>query len=152
MNRENLKQFENLFIELKKNILNEMKLNEEGLEWQKGDDLDQERLERSRTLELKLLGRQSFMLKKIDNALFKIKHGTYGICDECEGEIEINRLKARPIATQCIACKEVEERGESNILYEKKSHTHGKTMFNNVILINSFKEHDNIATINSDSY
>lgn len=152
MNRENLKQFESLFIELKKNILNEMKLNEEALEWQKGDDLDQERLERSRALELKLLGRQNFMLKKIDNALFKIKNGTFGICDECEGEIEMNRLKARPIATQCIACKEVEERGESNILYEKKSHTHGKTMFNNVILMSSYKEQDNITTINSDIY
>lgn len=152
MNREDLKQFENLFIELKKNILNEAKLNESELEWQAGDEADQERVERTRALELKLLGRQNFMLKKIDNSLLKIKSGTYGICDECEGEIEINRLKARPVATQCIACKELEERGEEKLLYEKKSHTHGKTMFNNVILMKAHKEIDNISILNSESF
>lgn len=150
MNRENLKEFENLFLELKKNILNEMKLSEEKLAWTKGDDLDQSVNDSSRALELKLVGRQTFMLKKIDHCLLKIKDGTYGTCEECDGEIEINRLKARPVATQCIQCKEMEERGEEKILYEKKSHTHGKTMFNNVILMNSFKEPDNVVAINSD--
>jgi DnaK suppressor protein len=82
----------------------------------------------------------------------KIKNGTYGVCDECEGEIEINRLKARPVATQCIACKESEERGEEKLLYAKKSHTHGKTMFNNVILMSSYKENDNVTSINSDAF
>jgi DnaK suppressor protein len=150
MNRENLKQFENLFLELKKNILTDMKRSEDGFEWTKGDEVDQESTDRNRALELKLLGRQNFMLKKIDHALIKIKNGTYGTCDECDGEIEINRLKARPVATQCIACKENEERGEEKLLYEKKSHTHGKTMFNNVILMNSFREETNVVAINSD--
>jgi DnaK suppressor protein len=149
MNRENLKQFENLFLELKKNTLNEMKLAEGSLEWQKGDEADLEGLERARALELKLLGRQTFMLKKIDYCLMKIKNGTYGTCEECDNEIEINRLKARPVATQCIACKEAQERGEENILYERKSHTLGKSMFNNVIAINSFRDQDNIITMNS---
>lgn len=152
MNRDDLKKFENLFIELKKNILNEMKLNEAELEWQKGDDADQEGLERSHALQVKLLGRQNFMLKKIDHCLLKIKNGTYGQCEECEGDIEMGRLRARPVATQCIACKESEERNEDRILYEKKSHTLGKTMFNNVILMNSYKEPDNIATINSENF
>jgi DnaK suppressor protein len=143
MNKENLVYFENLFLELKKNLLSELKLQDEGRNFEKGDDIDQESLERTRALEFKLLGRQSFMLKKIDHALLKIKNGTYGICDECDGEIEINRLKARPVATQCILCKELEERSEDKILYEKKSHTHGKTMFNNVILMSSFREENN---------
>jgi hypothetical protein len=100
-----------------------------------------------------LIGRQTFMLKKIDYCLNKIKAGTYGVCEECEGDIEINRLKARPVATQCIACKEAEERGEERLLYEKKSHTHGKTMFNNVILMNSYREpENNIVAINSENF
>ncbi len=153
MNRENLNIFSNLFLELKKNILTEMKQVEGNLEWSKGDELDLEAEERARALELKLIGRQTFMLKKIDYCLNKIKAGTYGVCEECEGDIEINRLKARPVATQCIACKESEERGEERLLYEKKSHTHGKTMFNNVILMNSYREPEsNIVAINSENF
>lgn len=135
MNAEMMKQFENLFIELKKNTLNEMKMIDPVLE--KGDEVDLSQEDRQRALELKLLGRQNFMLKKIDNALFKIKSGTFGICEECDGEIEMNRLRARPVATQCISCKEEEERNEGQMLYEKRSHTHGKTMGGNVIQLRS---------------
>lgn len=131
MNGEMMKQFENLFIELKKNILNEMKMIDPSLE--KGDEVDLSQEGAQKALELKLLGRQNFMLKKIDNALFKIKNGTFGTCEECEGEIEINRLRARPVATQCIACKEEAERNEGQMLYEKRSHTHGKGFGGNVI-------------------
>lgn len=135
MNAEMMKQFENLFIELKKSTLNEMKMIDPVLE--KGDEVDLSSEDRQRALELKLLGRQNFMLKKIDNALFKIKNGTFGICEECDGEIEMNRLRARPVATQCITCKEEEERGEGQMLYEKRSHTHGKTLGGNVIQMRS---------------
>ncbi len=131
MTTEMMKQFENLFIELKKNILNEMTRAEPAFE--KGDEVDLSLEDRQRTLELKLLGRQNFMLKKIDNALFKIKNGSFGICDECDGEIEINRLRARPVATSCIACKEEAEKNEGQVLYEKRSHTHGKGLGGNII-------------------
>lgn len=152
MNRELLKQFENLFLELKKNTLNELKLEEKGLSWEKGDEVDQSLEERERAMNLKLLGRHSFMLKKIDGALFKIKNGTFGICEECDGEIEMNRLRARPVATQCIACKEEAERSEGQVLYEKRSHTHG-TGFNNTNVIPLRVERDdNIIAMNGDIF
>lgn len=128
-------QFENLFLEMKKNLLNEVKLQESELEWQKGDETDLSNDDRERQLKLKLISRQTFMLKKIDNALFKIQEGTFGICEECDGEIEINRLRARPIATQCIHCKEEMERSENHMLYEKRSHTNGNSFKNNIIPI-----------------
>jgi DnaK suppressor protein len=131
MNGEMMKQFENLFIELKKSTLNEMKMIDPSTE--KGDEIDLSQEELQRALELKLLGRQNFMLKKIDIALFKIKNRSFGVCEECDGEIEINRLRARPVTTQCIGCKEEEERGEGQVLYEKRSHTHGKGFGGNVI-------------------
>ncbi len=134
MDRELLKQFENLFLELKKQTLNELKLEEKNMSWEKGDEIDQSLEERERAMNLKLLGRHSFMLKKIDGALFKIKNGTFGICEECDGEIEINRLRARPVATQCIACKEEEERTEGQVLYEKRSHTHGVGLNNSNVI------------------
>lgn len=151
MNRDLLKQFENLFLELKKNTLNEMKLEEKNMSWEKGDEVDQSLEERERAMNLKLLGRHSFMLKKIDGALFKIKNGTFGICEECDGEIEINRLRARPVATQCIACKEEEERSEGQVLYEKRSHTHGIGLNTNVIPLRTERE-DNVIQMSADLF
>ncbi len=134
MEAQILKQFENLFIEMKKNLINEMKIQENELQWQKGDETDLSNDDRERMLKLKLVGRQTFMLKKIDHALLKIKEGNFGKCDECDCDIEINRLRARPIATQCITCKEEAERGENHMLYEKKSHTKGMEFKNTNVI------------------
>ena len=151
MDRKLLAQFENLFLELKKNTLNEMKLEDKNLNLEKGDEVDLSLVDQERAMNLKLLGRQSFLLKKIDGALFKIKNGTFGLCDECDGEIEITRLRARPVATQCISCKEEGERSEGQIHYDKRSHTHGRTFASNVIPLRaSSLNEDNVITMNSD--
>jgi len=44
-------------------------------------------------------------LRDIDNALDRIKKGTYGICKYCKLEIGEKRLLARPVANTCISCK-----------------------------------------------
>jgi len=44
-------------------------------------------------------------LRDIENALERIKKGTYGICKYCKKEIGEKRLLARPVANTCIACK-----------------------------------------------
>ena len=44
-------------------------------------------------------------IDQIDMALGKIDNGTYGICEDCGGEIPLARLEALPFATQCIECK-----------------------------------------------
>lgn len=154
MKREILAQFENLFLELRKNTLNEIKLEDKALNWEKGDEIDQSLEDQERAMNLKLLGRHTFMLKKIDGALLKIKNGTYGICEECDGEIEINRLRARPVATQCISCKEEQERSEGQVLYEKRSHTHGKSFGKNVIPLraNTMDQDNNVLAMNADIY
>lgn len=153
MDRKLLEQFENLFLELKKNTLNEMKLEDKSFKSEKGDDVDLSLEDQERAMNLKLIGRHSFMLRKIDGALLKIKNGSFGVCEECDGEIEINRLRARPVATQCIACKEEEERNEERVIYEKRSHTHGKTFGTNVIPLraNNFDQ-DNVIAMNSDIF
>jgi DnaK suppressor protein len=43
--------------------------------------------------------------KNVLNALKKIDDGSYGICEECEEEIPIKRLKAIPDARYCISCQ-----------------------------------------------
>ena len=37
----------------------------------------------------------------IKSGLDKIKHGTYGICQVCQKEIEVDRLEANPSARTC---------------------------------------------------
>ncbi len=49
-------------------------------------------------------------LNEIDRALDKIEDGSYGNCDECGGEISIDRLKAIPNASFCISCQEKREK------------------------------------------
>lgn len=44
-------------------------------------------------------------LKDINDALEKMKNGTYGICENCKEEIDTERLKVYPEAKACIKCK-----------------------------------------------
>lgn len=48
-------------------------------------------------------------LKQIEEALRKIREGTYGICDMCGINIPIGRLKAKPFAKFCTECRTVFE-------------------------------------------
>ncbi len=52
-------------------------------------------------------------LKQIEEALKKIKEGTYGICDMCGINIPIGRLKAKPFARFCTECRTVFEQENS---------------------------------------
>lgn len=49
-------------------------------------------------------------LAEIDGALRRLEEGRYGICDECDEEIPIERLKLMPAALLCVDCRSAEER------------------------------------------
>ena len=67
------------------------------------------------SLELRTRDRERKLIKKIDEALEKIKHQEYGYCDACGVEIGVRRLEARPTATLCIDCKTLDEIKEKQI-------------------------------------
>ena len=48
-------------------------------------------------------------LREINNALQKLKEGTYGVCEICEKPIGYRRLEAMPSARLCIKCKAEQE-------------------------------------------
>lgn len=50
-----------------------------------------------------ILNNLEIKYNEIKKALTKMDAGTYGICDVCEKEIEIERLDANPGATTCMA-------------------------------------------------
>ncbi|HBO17206.1 MAG: hypothetical protein UR69_C0002G0139 [Candidatus Moranbacteria bacterium GW2011_GWE2_35_2-] len=43
-------------------------------------------------------------LKDVNDALERIEKGTYGFCENCQQEIDIERLRAYPAARTCIKC------------------------------------------------
>ena len=96
----------------------------------KGDFMDEDFSNRQNMLQFRIKSREKFFLKKIEDTLAKIDSDEYGTCSECGTDIGFKRLLARPMADKCINCKEVEERQEGNIFYEKKSHTLGKVIEN----------------------
>jgi DnaK suppressor protein len=51
-------------------------------------------------------------LQLIDESLKRIKAGSYGLCANCEEEINQKRLDAVPWAKYCIDCQEKQERGQ----------------------------------------
>ena len=51
------------------------------------------------------------MLQMVDEALFRMKHGKFGVCMECGEKMLPKRLEAVPWARHCISCQEREEKG-----------------------------------------
>ena len=76
------------------------------------DIVDQASSYTDKTVEMKAINRQIKLISKIDQALKKIKDGTYGFCEETGEPIGIKRLIARPVATLCIAAQEKHEKEE----------------------------------------
>ncbi len=76
------------------------------------DPNDRATVESDRSFELRLRGRERKLMEKINEALVRIKSGTYGICRECGDKISIKRLEARPVAELCIECKTLQEQQE----------------------------------------
>jgi DnaK suppressor protein len=64
-------------------------------------------------MKMRLGNRESLYFKKIEEALLRMKDGTYGLCLDCGAQIGLKRLEARPTAELCIECKESQERNES---------------------------------------
>ena len=85
-------------------------LQEGGL--QAPDITDRASLETDRSLELRTRDRARKLIAKIDEALERIKDGSYGICEETSEPISVRRLEARPIATLSLEAQERHERME----------------------------------------
>jgi len=51
------------------------------------------------------------LLHMVDNALSRIREGTFGECISCGEEINAKRLEAVPWTQHCIACQEKLEKG-----------------------------------------
>jgi DnaK suppressor protein len=73
------------------------------------DPNDRASQETDRSLELRTRDRERKLIRKIDESRASVASGDYGYCENCGIEIGVQRLEARPTATQCIDCKNLNE-------------------------------------------
>ena len=116
LTKKELKKFQELLEEKRKLVLDRARqMMSEGMVLDTNDLPDEMDLASSEYLQsftFRLRGREKHFLDKIERALQKIEEGTFGACEECEEEISVKRLEARPETTLCIRCKEDQERAE----------------------------------------
>ena len=79
------------------------------------DHVDQASLQATRDFTLRIRDRESRLIGKINQSLARIEECTFGICDMCGEKISLQRLKARPVTTFCITCKNKIEALEETI-------------------------------------
>ena len=112
--KEFLKQASDMLEEMKRSLMREMqgrvKGETEGVEDEGRDTYDLASDERDREINFILNDRERDKLVAIDEALQRIKEKTYGLCESCEGEIQLGRLKILPFSRLCVKCQEENEK------------------------------------------
>jgi DnaK suppressor protein len=118
MNKAQLKKFkalleakrDEIIKKAKQTLTEDMQLDSSDLP----DEMDLASSEYLQSFTFRLRGREKSFLDKIQKALAKIEDGSFGQCEECDEEISVKRLEARPETTLCIRCKEDQERVEKD--------------------------------------
>lgn len=112
--REFLKQASEMLQEMKQSLMKEMhgrvKEETEGIKDEGRDTYDLASDERDREINFILNDREREKLLAIDESLQRIAEKTYGICESCEGEIQLGRLKILPFTRLCVKCQEENEK------------------------------------------
>jgi DnaK suppressor protein len=112
--REFLKQAKDMLEDMKRLAMKEMqgrvKGETEGVKDEGRDTYDLASDERDREINFILNDREREKLVAIDDALERIRDKTYGICESCEGEIQLGRLKILPFTRLCVKCQEENEK------------------------------------------
>jgi DnaK suppressor protein len=112
MNKKDIKFFEKLLHQRLQELLSHADQTVTGMTEQKEnfpDPTDRASLESDRNFMLRIRDREHKLIKKVKKALDRIESGTFGVCETCGEDISLERLKARPVTTQCIDCKTKEE-------------------------------------------
>ena len=79
-------------------------------------------------MRMRLGNRESLYFKKVEEALLRIKDGSYGACLDCGSQIGLRRLMVRPTAELCIECKESAEKNEVLNAEGRKHKSLGETI------------------------
>jgi RNA polymerase-binding transcription factor len=86
-----------------------LELSDDGVK----DSMDLSVMDVSKELALRLGDRESQMVADIDQALLRIKEGSYGVCARCNKPIDERRLEAIPTARYDADCQTQLEQARS---------------------------------------
>ena len=109
MDAEKLKHFQNLLInqlrqsteQIRTDQAAALELYDDGVK----DSVDMSVQDLNKEIALRLGERSSQVVADIDQALLRIKEGTYGLCARCGRPIDERRLEAIPTARYDAACQ-----------------------------------------------
>lgn len=87
-----------------------LELSDDGVK----DSVDLSLMDVNKELALRLGERASQMVADIDQALLRIKEGSYGICAKCGEPIDERRLNAVPTARYDAACQAAIEQSDGS--------------------------------------
>lgn len=124
MNQSQLNKFKKIFEKEKQDLLYSHSIINEHFEIDRNelsDESDQTSIDMEQSMRIRLRNREALYLKKINQALKRIKDGTFGNCVDCDESIEERRLEARPTTTLCLTCKEEGEIKEKSFVGGSKS-------------------------------
>jgi DnaK suppressor protein len=79
------------------------------------DTAESSELDGREDIELGLIQLKIETLQRINEALSRLRHGTYRHCIGCPSRISESRLRALPFAVRCRECQEAHERAERSV-------------------------------------
>lgn len=116
MKKSDLEKYEKLLLAKKQALLEEMGLIDASIKEGQADNsaysyhmADQGTDTMEREMAFMFASKSGRLIYHIDEALRRIKDGTYGNCHTCNKPISAARLEAVPHARLCIDCKSKEE-------------------------------------------
>ncbi|MFC3909169.1 RNA polymerase-binding protein DksA [Legionella dresdenensis] len=112
MNEKQLAHIESILLAWRQSLMEEVDrtmshMKEEAANF--ADPNDRASQEEEFSLELRTRDRERKLIKKIEDALERLRDDDFGYCEACGIEIGLRRLEARPTATLCIDCKTLSE-------------------------------------------
>jgi len=112
MNAKQLAHFRNILLAWRQELMEEVDrtvhhMRDEATNFP--DPADRATQEEEFSIELRTRDRERKLIKKIDQTIERLDLEDYGYCDTCGVEVGLQRLEARPTATQCVDCKTLAE-------------------------------------------
>lgn len=104
------KELENMKLQIQSNLDSSSFEMNTLRDTQPKDEGDYASVERGQSIANTIMDKQAEKLEAIERSLKRIRSGIYGVCDSCEENINIERLKVKVFADYCIACREVIEK------------------------------------------
>lgn len=112
MTKTQTKEVKNKLLAERENVLAKLNGNDLSIDdSETPDPVDLAVSNYSKNVQLALSENESRQLELIDEALERLEDEEYGVCQNCETEINPKRLAAIPWARYCLDCQELREQG-----------------------------------------